>query len=83
VKRHFAISLKRGQAPCLPLAICAPAPGRAGTWSITGKGRDRKALFIAQNGAALGFALSGALTGRRQALAQFMPDVMANWDFID
>jgi|GEM_PF-6913132 len=31
----------------------------------------------------LSFALSGALTGRRQALAQFMPDVMANWDFID
>ena len=33
--------------------------------------------------AMLSFALSGALTGRRQALAQFMPDVMANWDFID
>jgi hypothetical protein len=33
--------------------------------------------------AMLSFALSGVLTGRRQALAQFMPDVMANWDFID
>jgi len=33
--------------------------------------------------ATLSFALSGALTGRTQALAQFMPDVMANWDFID
>jgi hypothetical protein len=33
--------------------------------------------------AILSFALSGALTGRRQALAQFMPDVIADWDFID
>jgi len=33
--------------------------------------------------AILSFALSGALTGRRQALAQFMPDVVADWDFID
>jgi rubredoxin-NAD+ reductase len=69
--------------PCLPFAICAPPPGRAGIWSITGKGRDRKALFIAQNGAALGAALSGALTAQRQALAQFMPEVLANWDFIN
>ena len=62
--------------PALPLAVCPPPPGTAGSWRLDGDGRDRKALFEDGAGRAMGFALSGARVAERQALAKAMPDLL-------
>ena len=64
------------KTPALPLAVCPPPPGAAGTWRVEGEGRDRKALFEDSDGRAVGFALSGARTAERQSLAKAMPDLL-------
>lgn len=64
------------KTPALPVVVCPPAPGAAGEWVVEGDGRDRKALFVAPDGKALGFALSGARAAERQALAKEMPDLL-------
>ena len=64
------------KTPCLPLAVCPPAPGAEGQWRVEGDGRDLKALFVSKDGTALGFALSGACAAERQALAKTMPGVL-------
>ena len=64
------------KTPCLPLAVCPPAPGAAGEWVIEGEGRDLKALFMGADGHALGFALSGTKAAERQVLAKSMPNVL-------
>ncbi len=64
------------KTPCLPLAVCPPAPGAAGTWGVEGEGRDLKALFVSPDGIELGFALSGKRAAERQALAKSMPTVL-------
>jgi rubredoxin---NAD+ reductase len=43
---------------------------------VTGEGKDRKALFTTADGAALGFALSGAMVAERQVLAKGMPALL-------
>ncbi|MDO8608654.1 MAG: FAD-dependent oxidoreductase [Phaeospirillum sp.] len=64
------------KTPALPVAVCPPAPGAGGTWRVSGEGRDRKALFVGDDGRMLGFALSGGLTAERQSLAKEMPDLI-------
>ncbi|WP_096700437.1 FAD-dependent oxidoreductase [Magnetospirillum sp. 15-1] len=64
------------KTPALPMVVCPPAPGAAGEWVIEGEGRDRKALFLAPDGKALGFALSGSRVNERQALGREMPDLL-------
>ncbi|MBY0432258.1 MAG: FAD-dependent oxidoreductase [Rhodospirillales bacterium] len=65
------------KTPCLPIAVCPPPAGAPGSWTLEGKGRDRKALFVDGQGQALGFALSGQCVTERQALAKGMPDLLA------
>lgn len=65
------------KTPALPVAVCPPPPGAAGEWAVEGEGRDRKALFVAPDGRALGFALSGAASAERQALGKAMPGLLA------
>lgn len=65
------------KTPALPVAVCPPPPGADGHWTIEGDGPDRKALFTAADGTPLGFALSGARMGERQALGKTMPDLLA------
>lgn len=65
------------KTPALPIVVCPPPAGSAGRWEAEGDGRDLKALFRAPSGAALGFALSGARTSERQALAREMPALIA------
>ena len=65
------------KTPALPCVVCPPKPGAAGEWRVDGVGDDLKALFIGPDGKALGFALSGAETKARQALAKEMPDLLA------
>ena len=64
------------KTPCLPLAVCPPAPGVAGDWVIEGEGRDLKALFQTPEGHAVGFALCGARAAERQVLGKSMPDIL-------
>ncbi len=64
------------KTPALPVAVCPPAAGAAGEWRIEGVGHDRKALYIGADGIPLGFALTGAATAERQALAKEMPDLL-------
>jgi rubredoxin-NAD+ reductase len=64
------------KTPVLPMVVCPPAPGAAGEWVVEGEGRDRKALFLAPDGKALGFALSGSRAAERQTLAKEMPDLL-------
>ena len=65
------------KTPCLPLAVCPPAPATAGEWLVEGQGRDLKAVFTAPDGAKLGFAVSGTCAADRQALGKIMPDLLA------
>ncbi|HVI50757.1 MAG TPA: FAD-dependent oxidoreductase [Candidatus Sulfotelmatobacter sp.] len=65
------------KTPALPVAVCPPPFGTAGNWTVEGEGRDLKALYVNGDGAAVGFALSGAKTGERQALGKSMPDILA------
>ena len=88
--RTLALVLAKGQGslvlpalpivvktPCLPLAVCPPAPDAVGEWRVEGEGRDLKAVFTGPDGAALGFALSGIRAAERQALGKVMPDLLA------
>lgn len=65
------------KTPSLPIALCPPPPGAAGAWTVTGRAKDRKALFTATDGTVLGFALSGTLVAERQTLAKIMPAILA------
>lgn len=65
------------KTPALPAVVCPPKPGAEGEWHIEGEGDDLKALFVSPEGRALGFALTGAETKGRQALAKDMPDLLA------
>lgn len=65
------------KTPALPAVVCPPKPGVDGAWEIEGDGVDRKALFVSSDGRILGFALTGAETKARQALAKEMPPLLA------
>lgn len=64
------------KTPCLPVVVCPPPFAAVGEWQVSGSGQDLKALFVQADGTALGFALSGAPTSERQALAKEMPDIL-------
>ncbi len=64
------------KTPALPIVVCPPPPTSRGGWRVDGLGRDRKALFVEEDGTAVGFALSGTATSGRQSLAKEMPDLM-------
>ena len=66
------------KTPALPLVVCPPPAGVAGTWAVSGSGRDLRALYRAADGSAIGFALSGTETAARQTLAKTMPDMLAS-----
>ncbi len=61
------------KTPACPTVICPPPFGMRGEWQEETVGEGARALFM--NGAAdpLGFALTGAAAGERQALTAKMP----------
>jgi len=65
------------KTPALSAVVCPPKPDAKGAWVIEGIGPDRRALFVAPDGETLGFALIGAETKARQALAKEMPELLA------
>jgi len=64
------------KTPALPVVVCPPQAGSEGAWRLEGSGLDRRALFEGADGAPLGFALSGAMTKQRRALAREMPALL-------
>lgn len=64
------------KTPALPCVVCPPPFGVQGHWIVQGEGRDLKALFMANDGRAQGFALTGSETQARQAMAKDMPDLL-------
>lgn len=63
------------KTPVLPTIVCPP-PNLPGLWQVTGEGGNLEALYSGENGAPLGFALTGTATARRGALAATMPAVL-------
>lgn len=66
------------KTPCLPMALCSPPPGSAGRWETEGDGADLIARFVAEDGRLLGFVVTGAKVGQRQALAKGLPDLISS-----
>jgi rubredoxin-NAD+ reductase len=64
------------KTPALPLVICPPPPGASGTWELDLDGAAATALFRAEDGTEIGFALAGARTRLQHTLARRMPDLL-------
>jgi rubredoxin-NAD+ reductase len=63
------------KTPAAPAVVSPPAAGAEGEWRIDA-GEGVEARFEGADGALLGFALVGAATARRQALAAKLPPVL-------
>ena len=66
------------KTPALPTIVCPPPQGAAGAWAITGELPDFVATFDGADGQKLGFALTGAATKQRGALAREMPPLLSD-----
>jgi len=62
------------KTPVCPVVVCPPAV-TDGAWQVTGQAPDLEAVFKDAAGRPQGFALTGAATARRGALAATMPPV--------
>ncbi|MBF0250757.1 MAG: hypothetical protein HQL35_09045 [Alphaproteobacteria bacterium] len=76
-KRNADLAIALAEAAGLTVVVCPPRPGAEGAWTVGGEGPDRRAVFAAPGGQVLGFALTGAETKARQAMAKAMADVLA------
>ncbi|HRP29914.1 MAG TPA: FAD-dependent oxidoreductase, partial [Burkholderiaceae bacterium] len=64
------------KTPACPTVVCPPLLDAAGAWSVTGTDDALEARFEGADGKLLGFALMGAATARRQALAAQVPGLI-------
>lgn len=74
---HFPALPVTVKIPALACVVCPPPANVSGAWEVNGEGRDLKALYMGEDGRAAGFALTGAATQARQAMAKGMPSAMA------
>jgi rubredoxin-NAD+ reductase len=65
------------KTPACPAVVCPPPVDAVGAWSVQSGPDALEAHFRAGDGALLGFALLGAATARRQALASQVPGLLA------
>lgn len=61
------------KTPACPTVVCPPPPDAPGQWSISLSPDGCEARFVGADGRLLGFALLGAATTQRQALAAQVP----------
>ncbi|MFC4158123.1 NAD(P)/FAD-dependent oxidoreductase [Chitinimonas lacunae] len=61
------------KTPACPTVVAPPAPGMGGQWQVETSTDGVKALFVAEGGTLLGFALLGTATAERQSLAAQLP----------
>lgn len=64
------------KTPACPAVVSPPEPGAPGEWHVDESEAGVKALFEAQDGRLLGFALLGAAAGEKNALAAQLPPLM-------
>jgi rubredoxin---NAD+ reductase len=57
------------KTPACPTVVCPPAPHAEGEWQVATTDDGCDARFIGTDGSTLGFALLGAATAQKQALA--------------
>lgn len=65
------------KTPACPAVVAPPAPGAQGQWKIEGTGTDLICRFEGPAGELLGFALTGAATAQKNALAATLPPVLS------
>lgn len=65
------------KTPACPLVVAPPAAQAGGAWHVDAVDGGLRALFRDASGELLGFALSGAATGDKQALTRHLPAVLA------
>jgi len=64
------------KTPACPTVVCPPPPGVEGSWEETVESDGVRALYRGMEGQPLGFALVGAASKERQALAKDMPALL-------
>ncbi|HWS02302.1 MAG TPA: FAD-dependent oxidoreductase [Gammaproteobacteria bacterium] len=64
------------KTPACPLVISPPAVNSVGAWDIQVEGEGIRALFKADDGALLGFALAGTASAEKQRLTKQLPPVL-------
>lgn len=63
------------KTPAIPLVVCPPPPGSAGSWQVDAVAGGMRALFRGPQGRLTGFALAGTATAEKQAFtAQLASD---------
>jgi rubredoxin-NAD+ reductase len=65
------------KTPALPLVLFPPQPGAQGEWRVEMDDQGASALFIAEDGSELGFALAGNKTDMQQSLIKSIPALLA------
>ena len=65
------------KTPACPTVVCPPPMNAAGAWSVSLSEDACDARFHSPEGVLLGFALLGAATSQRQALAATVPGLLA------
>ncbi len=61
------------KTPACPTIVCPPQPGATGNWEVEATADACEARFVGADGGLLGFALLGAATVKKQAMAALVP----------
>ena len=64
------------KTPACPLVVSPPLTAASGSWTVTGEGLDRRALFHDENGQLHGYALSGSAVSEKLQLNRQLPPWM-------
>ncbi|PAV47094.1 FAD-dependent oxidoreductase [Pseudomonas sp. HAR-UPW-AIA-41] len=65
------------KTPVCPLVVSPPPRGREGSWSVEGSGADLKVLCRDNDGALLGYALTGTTVQEKLTLNRELPPLLA------
>ena len=65
------------KTPVCPLVVSPPPRGREGSWSVEGSGADLKVLCRDNDGALLGYALTGTAVQEKLTLNRELPPLLA------
>lgn len=66
------------KTPACPTVVCPPPPSADGHWETTSTDEACDARYVGRDGTLLGFALLGAATAKKQALATEVPALFAD-----
>ncbi len=65
------------KTPACPVTVCPPPTDATGSWEITGKAPNIRAVFNAPSGKLLGFALTGQAIREKTTLTRQLPAVLS------